>query len=175
MEISRRVALLSVAGLLASCARPPLDGGPDLGGNVAAGSAGGAFTIGLTPTTPSPLRVGDALAVAVTANARAFASVYVINGQGDVVSLGENIPVDEGAPVVAPRRGVLRARPPAGRTRLLAVASLAPLAGVTPGGPQPTVRSVALDPAALADAINAETSRLPDGTWAAAQVMVDVE
>ena len=69
MKISRRMALLSTAGLLASCARPPLDGGPGLGGDVATESAVGALSIGLTPTTPSPLRIGDVLAVAVTANA----------------------------------------------------------------------------------------------------------
>ena len=175
MEISRRMAMLSIATLLASCTRPPLGGGPDLGGDVAAGSPGGSLSIGLTPTTPSPLRFGDALAVAITANARAFASIYVINPQGDVVSLGENIPVDPGTPIVAPGRGVLRASAPAGRTRLLAIASLTPLAGVTPGGPQPVIRAIALEPTALTDAINAATGGLPYGTWAGAQAIVDVE
>ena len=36
-----------------------VDRGPGLGGDVAAGSAGGALSIGLAPTIPLPLRVGE--------------------------------------------------------------------------------------------------------------------
>lgn len=64
-----------------------------------------AFAVGVTPTTAPPVPVGTPVGFRVSSSETGYGHLYLINADGGVTVLAENLPVAAGAQVDYPRAG----------------------------------------------------------------------
>ena len=87
-------AAVAAAGCRSSNHRPPA-----AVGEVAAVAANEApaFAVGVTPTTAPPVAVGMPVGFRVSSSETGYGHLYLINADGGVTMLAENLPVAAGA------------------------------------------------------------------------------
>ena len=95
-----------------------------------------AFHIGVIPTSPPPIALGQALGFRLSSSASGYAHLYLLNASGTVMVLAENMPVAQGVETFYPdpaQNLTLRASPPVGRERVVLLVTRAPVRGVRAG------------------------------------------
>ena len=168
-------AALAAAGCRSSNHRPPAGAGES---TVAANPAP-AFAVGVTPTAAPPVAVGSVVGFRVSSSETGFGHLYLINADGGVTMLAENLPVAAGAQVEYPRPGdgvTIRATPPVGVDRVLLLVTRQPFVGFAGNQGTTLTRPVALaSPAeAFLSDFNETTGSLPAASWAVAETRVQV-
>ena len=170
-------AAVVAAGCRSSNHRPPPAAVADAA--VVAANEAPTFAVGVTPTTAPPVPVGTPVGFRVSSSETGYGHLYLINADGGVTMLAENLPVAAGAQVDYPRAGDgvrIRATPPVGVDRVILLVTRQPFVGFA--GNQGTIltRPVAL--ASTAEAFlrefNEATRSLPPAAWAVAETRVQV-
>ena len=168
-------AALAAGGCRSSNHRPPAAAG-DVG--VVANPAP-AFAVGVTPTAAPPVTVGTRVGFRLSSSETGFGHLYLINADGGVTMLAENLPVAAGAQVEYPRPGdgvTIRATPPFGVDRVILLVTRQPFVGFAGNQGTTLTRPVAL--ASTAEAFlrdfNEATASLPAASWAVAEARVEV-
>ncbi len=138
-----------------------------------------AFAVGVTPTMAPPVRIGTPVGFLVSSSAAGFGHLYLVNADGCVTMLAENLPLAAGAQVDYPRPGdgiQIRASAPAGIDRLILLVTRQPFVGFADNEGSTLTRPVALASTAEAflRAFNRATGRLPASSWAVAETRVQV-
>ena len=170
------LAAALLAGGCVSSNHGPLVGGEQVA--VAANDAP-AFAVGVTPTMAPPVRVGTPVGFRVSSSAAGFGHLYLINADGGVTMLAENLPVAAGAQLDYPRPGdgiTIRASLPADIDRLILLVTRQPFVGFT-GNPGSMLTRPAVLPStaeALLRELNRATERMPAASWAVAETRVQV-
>ena len=168
-------ALAVGAGGCRSAGPPPAVGGalPILGAPP--------FAVGLQPTRAASARIGEPVGLRLSSSEAGYGNLYLINVDGSVMALAENLPLAPGVAADYPRPGdgvELRASPPAGVERLILLVTLQPFAGLGVEGGRTFTRPASLAPAGGADAFVDGFGRavraLPAGSWASAEAFVQV-
>ena len=142
-------------------------------------NAAPAFAVGVAPTMAPPVAVGAVVGFRMSSSEAGYGHLYLINADGGVTMLAENLPLAAGAQVDYPRPddGIrIRASAPAGIDRLILLVTRQPFVGFADNQGNTLTRPVAL--AATAEAFledfNAATERLPAASWAVAETRVEV-
>ena len=172
-------ALLAAALLAGGCVSSnhrPLVGGEQVA--VAANDAP-AFAVGVTPTMAPPVRVGTPVGFLVSSSETGYGHLYLINADGGVTMLAENLPLAAGAQVDYPLAGdgiEIRASPPAGIDRLILLVTRQPFVGFADNQGRTLTRPVVLAETAEAflRQFNQAVDRLPASSWAVAETRVQV-
>lgn len=150
-------------------------------GEVAAvaGNDAPAFAVGVTPTMAPPVAVGTPVGFRVSSSETGYGHLYLINADGGVMMLAENLPVAAGAQVDYPRAGDgvrIRATPPVGVDRVIFLVTRQQFVGFAGNQGATLTRPVAL--ASTAEAFlrefNEATRSLPPAAWAVAETRVQV-
>ena len=169
-------AAVAAAGCRSSNHVPPAAAGGAAG--VAANDAP-AFAVGVTPTMAPPVVVGTPVGFRVSSSETGFGHLYLVNADGGVMMLAENLPVAAGAQVEYPRPGdgiTIRATPPLGVDRVILLVTRQPFVGFAGNQGATLTRPVAL--ASTAEAFlrefNEATRSLPPAAWAVAETRVQV-
>ena len=170
------LAAALLAGGCVSSNHRPLVGGEQVA--VAANDAP-AFAVGVTPTMAPPVQVGTPVGFRMSSSETGYGHLYLINADGGVTMLAENLPLPAGAQVDYPLAGdgiEIRASPPAGIDRLILLVTRQPFVGFVGGRGTALTRPVALASTAEAflRAFNQATGRLPEASWAVAETRVQV-
>ena len=137
------------------------------------------FAVGVTPTPTPPVPVGTPVGFRVSSSETGYGHLYLINADGGVTMLAENLPVAAGAQVDYPRAGDgarIRATPPVGVDRVILLVTRQPFMGFAENRGTTLTRPVAL--ASTAEAFlrefNEATRSLPPAAWAVAETRVQV-
>jgi hypothetical protein len=129
-------------------------------------------------TSPQPLRLGQKTRLMLSANAPAYAQLYMLTASGSPVALGENLFLNGGGEIAYPdpRSGYdLTAAPPAGRECLIMLLTRQPFDGlVSSGGANRQPVALTLGLADFVAELNRRTATLPPATWSAAKTQVQV-
>ena len=138
-----------------------------------------AFAVGVTPTMAPPVRVGTPVGFRMSSSEAGYGHLYLINADGGVTMLAENLLLTAGAQVDYPRAGdgiEIRAAPPAGIDRLILLVTRQPFVGFADNQGNTLTRPVALASTAEAflRAFNRATGSLPEASWAVAETRVQV-
>ena len=91
------------------------------------------FAVGLQPTRAAAARIGEPVGLRLSSSEAGYGNLYLINVDGSVMALAENLPLAPGVDAAYPRPGdgfELRASPPAGVERLILLVTLQPFAGL---------------------------------------------
>ena len=165
---------LAAGGCRSSSHRPAGAGDVAVAANPAS-----AFAVGVTPTAAPPVSVGTPVGFRVSSSETGFGHLYLINADGGVTMLAENLPVAAGAQVEYPRPGdgiTIRATPPLGVDRVILLVTRQPFVGFAGNQGSTLTRPVAL--ASTAEAFlgdfNEATGSLPAASWAVAETRVQV-
>ena len=170
------LAAALLAGGCVSSNHRPLEGAEQVA--VVANDAP-AFAVGVTPTMAPPVRVGTPVGFLVSSSETGYGHLYLINADGGVTMLAENLPLAAGAQVDYPLAGdeiTIRASPPAGIDRLILLVTRQPFVGFADNQGNTLTRPVALASTAEAflRAFNQATGSLPEASWAVAETRVQV-
>ena len=179
VRIGSAVAGVLVATALAGGCRSnqgPLVAAEDV--SVAANDAA-AFAVGVAPTLAPPVAVGTPVGFRVSSSETGYGHLYLINADGGVTMLAENLPLAAGTQVDYPRPddGIqIRASAPAGIDRLVLLVTRQPFVGFADNQGSTLTRPVALASTAEAflDEFNEATESLPAASWAVAETRVAV-
>ena len=178
-RIGSAAAGVLVATALAAGCRPnqgPLVAAEDV--SVAANDAA-AFAVGVAPTMAPPVTVGSLVSFRVSSSAAGYGHLYLINADGGVTMLAENLPLAAGVQVDYPRPddGIqIRASAPAGIDRLVLLVTRQPFVGFADNQGSTLTRPVALASTAedFLEGLNEATGSLPAASWAVAETRVQV-
>ena len=149
-------------------------GGVDVAANEAL-----AFAVGVAPTMAPPVAVGTPIGFRLSSSEAGFGHLYLINADGGVTMLAENLPVAAGAQLEYPRAGdgiAIRASLPAGIDRVVLLVTRQPFVGFADNQGSTLTRPVVL--ASTAEAflrrLNRATEQMPARSWAVAETRVQV-
>ncbi len=149
-------------------------GGVDV---VVNGSA--AFAVGVAPTMAPPVAVGMPIGFRMSSSETGFGHLYLINADGGVTLLAENLPVAAGAQMEYPRPGdgiEIRASLPVGIDRVVLLVTRQAFVGFADNQGSTLTRPVVL--ASTAEAflrrLNRATEQMPAASWAVAETRVQV-
>ena len=169
-------AAVAAAGCRSSNHVPPAAAG---GVAAVAANDGAAFAVGVTPTMAPPVGVGTPVGFQVWSSETGFGHLYLLNADGGVTMLAENLLVAAGAQVEYPRPDdgiTIRATPPLGVDRVIFLVTRQPFVGFAGNQGATLTRPVAL--ASTAEAFlrefNEATGSLPPAAWAVAETRVQV-
>ena len=136
------------------------------------------FSISLVPTVPLPIRVGTNLGFNVSASTAGYASLYLINPEGQVTVLGENMVVTAARDLVYPSPGdgfTLAAAEPVGFNQLILLVTRQPFVGGFSGFDTLTTPvSLALGSGEFRRQLNRRTEGIPRSAWAMDEIQVRV-
>ncbi len=136
------------------------------------------FAISLVPTVPVPIRIGTNLGFNVSANTAGYASLYLINPEGQVTVLGENMVVSAARDLVypSPLDGfTLAAAEPVGFNQVILLVTRQPFAGGFSGfDTRTTPVSLALGSREFRNQLNRRTGTIPRSAWAMDEIQVRV-
>ena len=170
------VAAAVLAGGCRSLGHGPLMGAPHV--QVAA-NASAAFAVGVAPTLAPPVAVGTPVGFRLSSSEAGYGHLFLINADGGVMTLAENLPLAAGAQVDYPRSGdgiQVVASAPAGIERLILLVTRQPFVGFAGNQGGALTRPVTL--ASTAESflreLNAATEKLPAASWAVAETNVQV-
>ena len=173
------VGAAAAAVLAGGCG--PAGQGPLIGaGHVSvAANPEPAFAVGVAPTTAPPVAVGAPVGFRMSSSEAGYGHLYLINADGGVTMLAENLPLAAGEQVEYPRPddGIrIRASAPAGVDRLILLVTRQPFVGFADNQGSMLTRPVALASTAEAflEEFNAATESLPAASWAVAETRVEV-
>ena len=174
--LAAAVVLVAAAGCRSAGNGVLVGGG---GVDVAANDAP-AFAVGVAPTMAPPVAVGMPIGFRLSSNEAGFGHLYLINADGGVMMLAENLPVAAGAQLEYPRPGdgiAIRASLPAGVDRVVLLVTRQPFVGFAGSQGSTTV----IRPAVLASTaeaflrrLNRATEQMPPASWAVAETRVQV-
>lgn len=138
-----------------------------------------AFAVGVAPTMAPPVAVGTPIGFRVSSSETGFGHLYLINADGGVTMLAENLPVAAGAQLQYPRPGdgiAIRASLPAGVDRVVLLVTRQPFVGFAEGQGSTLTRPVVLATRAetFLRRLNRATRRMPASSWAVAETRVQV-
>ena len=138
-----------------------------------------AFAVGVAPTMAPPVAVGTPIGFRVSSSETGFGHLYLINADGGVTMLAENLPVAAGAQLEYPRPGdgiAIRASLPAGVDRVVLLVTRQPFVGFAEGQGSTLTRPVVLATRAetFLRRLNRATRRMPASSWAVAETRVQV-
>ena len=138
-----------------------------------------AFAVGVVPTTAPPVAVGTPIGFRVSSSEAGFGHLYLVNADGGVTMLAENLPVAAGAQVEYPRPGdgiVIRASLPAGVDRVVFLVTRQPFGGFADSQGSTLTRPMALASTAgtFLRRLNQATQQMPAASWAVAETRVQV-
>lgn len=176
---SRPATALAVTLAVVAAAGGCRSGSPLAAGGPLPGGGAPAFAVSIEPTVVSPVPMGAPVGLRFASSVAGFGHLYLMNTDGSVVGLAENLALAPGVSAYFPRPGdgvELRASPPAGVERLILLVTLQRFAGPAGSAGQPLTRPVPLVGEAgeflngFAQAVDA----LPAGSWAAAETYVEV-
>ena len=150
-----------------------------LAATVVLGAAAQApFLISVVPTVPIPIRLGTNLGFNVSANTAGYASLYLINPQGQVTVLGENMVVSAARDLVYPSPAdefTLAAAEPVGSNRVILLVTRQPfVAGFSGYDTLTRPVSLALRAAEFRRQLNDRVAALPPTSWAVDEIGVRV-
>ena len=170
------LAVAVAAGGCRASNHGPLVGADEV---AVAANAAPAFAVGVTPTMAPPVAVGMLVSFRVSSSETGYGHLYLINADGGVTMLAENLPVAGGAQVDYPRPadGVgIRATPPVGVDRVILLVTRQPFVGFADNQGSTLTRPVALASTAEAFLRDFEeaTDSLPASSWAVAETRVQV-
>ncbi len=170
------LAALVAAGGCRSSNHHPLVGAGDV---AVVANDPPAFAVGVTLTTARPVALGMPVGFGVSSSETGFGHLYLINVDGGVTMLAENLPVAAGAQVDYPRPGdgvEIRASPPVGVDRVILLVTRQPFVGFADKLGRTLTRPVALAPTAesFLREFNEATGSLPAPSWAVAETRVQV-
>ena len=174
--LGRAAAVAVLAGGCGSSGDGPLVGGEHVPVDA---NAEPAFAVGVTPTMAPPVAMGTAVGFRVSSSEMGYGHLYLINADGGVTMLAENLPLPAGAQVDYPRPedGIrIRATPPAGIDRLILLVTRQPFDGFTDNDGNTLTRPVGLESTAevFLEEFNDVTENLPASSWAVAETRVEV-
>ena len=136
------------------------------------------FYISLVPTVGTPIRLGTNLGFNVSANTAGYASLYLINPQGQVTVLGENMVVSAARDLVYPSPSdgfTLTAAEPVGNNRVILFVTRQPFVNGFSGYDTLTSPvSLALRAAEFRSQLNRRAAALPRSSWAMDEIQVRV-
>jgi hypothetical protein len=136
------------------------------------------FLISVVPTVPIPIRLGTNLGFNVSANTAGYASLYLINPQGQVTVLGENMVVSAARDLVYPSPAdgfTLAAAQPVGNNRVILLVTRQPFVnGFSGYGTLKRPVSLALRAAEFRRQLNRRADDLPRSSWAMDEIGVRV-
>ena len=149
------------------------------GGVDVAANESPAFAVGVAPTMAPPVAVGTPIGFRLSSSAAGFGHLYLINADGGVTMLSENLPVAAGAQLEYPRPGdgiTIRASLPAGIDRVVLLVTRQPFAGFAGNAGNTLTRPMVLPSTAegFLREFNRATERLPPASWAVAETRVQV-
>ena len=138
-----------------------------------------AFAVGVTPTTAPPVVVGTPIGFRMSSSEAGFGHLYLVNADGGVTMLAENLPVAAGAQMEYPRPGdgiVIRASLPAGVDRVVFLVTRQPFGGFADNQGSTLTRPMALASTAgtFLRRLNQATQQMPAASWAVAETRVQV-
>ncbi len=171
-------ALLSVA-VAAGCRSAGNGALVGAGGLDVAVNSAPAFAVGIVPTTAPPVAVGTPIGFRVSSSEAGFGHLYLVNADGGVTMLAENLPVAAGAQVEYPRPGdgiVIRAALPAGVDRVVFLVTRQPFGGFADSQGSTLTRPMVLASTAgtFLRRLNQATQQMPASSWAVAETRVQV-
>ena len=142
-------------------------------------NAAPAFAVGVAPTVAPPVAVGTPVGFRVSSSESGYGHLYLINADGGVLMLTENLPLAAGAQVDYPRLGDgvrIQASPPAGIDRLVLLVTRQPFVGFADNQGSTLSRPVALASTAedFLEGLNEATESLPASSWAVAETRMQV-
>ena len=136
------------------------------------------FSISLVPTVPVPIRVGTNLGFNVSANTAGYASLYLIDPEGRVTVLGENMVVSAARDLVYPSPVdgfTLAAAEPVGFNQVILLVTRQPFGGGFSGFDTLTTPvSLALASGEFRSQLNRRTGIIPRTAWAMDEIRVRV-
>ena len=138
-----------------------------------------AFAVGVAPTMAPPVAVGTPIGFRVSSSESGFGHLYLINADGGVTMLAENLPVAAGAQLEYPRPAdgiAIRASLPAGVDRVVLLVTRQPFVGFAGNQGSTLTRPAVLASTAevFLRELNRATARLPASSWAVAETRVQV-
>lgn len=137
-----------------------------------------ALSGSLVPTVALPIRIGANLGFNVSTNTAGYASLYLINPQGQVTVLGENMVVSAARDLVYPSAAdgfTLAAVEPVGINQVILLVTRQPLVNGFSGFDTLTSPvSLALGSGEFRRQLRLRTDELPDRTWAMDEIRVRV-
>ncbi len=138
-----------------------------------------AFAVGVVPTTAPPVAVGTPIGFRMSSSEAGFGHLYLVNADGGVTMLAENLPVAAGVQVEYPRPGdgiVIRASLPAGVDRVVFLVTRQPFGGFADSQGSTLTRPMALASTAgtFLRRLNQATQQMPASSWAVAETRVQV-
>ena len=161
-------------------------------GRVFRGAVGGALcgmmfyacaarvvpSVSLVPTVPVPIRIGTNLGFNVSADTAGYASLYLINPEGRVTVLGENLVVSAARDLVYPSPGdgfTLAAAEPVGINQVILLVTRQPLAdGFSGFDTLTTPVSLALGSGEFRRQLSLRTEEIRSSAWAMDEIRVRV-
>jgi len=149
------------------------------GGVDVAANDSPAFAVGVAPTMAPPVAVGTPIGFRVSSSEAGFGHLYLVNADGGVTLLAENLPVAAGAQVEYPRPGdglVIRASLPAGVDRVVFLVTRQPFVGFADNQGSTLTRPMVLASTAgtFLRRLNRATAQMPASSWAVAETRVQV-
>jgi len=160
------------AGARAERAEAPATAG------ATASAAQSPFYISVVPTAGTPIRLGTTLGFNVSANTAGYASLYLINPQGQVTVLGENMVVSAARDLVypSPTDGfTLTAAEPVGNNQVVLFVTRQPFVNGFSGYDTLTRPvSLALRAAEFRSQLRRRAAALPPTSWAMDEIQVRV-
>ena len=138
-----------------------------------------AFAVGVAPTMAPPVAVGTPIGFRLSSNESGFGHLYLINADGGVTMLAENLPVAAGAQLEYPQPGdgiAIRASLPAGVDRVVLLVTRQPFVGFagSQGSTLTRPAGLALTAEAFLRQLNRATEQMPASSWAVAETRVQV-
>lgn len=145
---------------------------------VAAPAPQAPFYVSLVPTVGTPIRLATNLGFTVSANTAGYANLYLINPQGHVMVLGENMAVPAARDLVYPSPSdgfALTAAEPVGNSQVILFVARRPFVSGFSGYDTLTRPvSLALREAEFRSELIRRAAALPASSWAMDEIRVRV-